>query len=79
MAATEQATITYDLKNIRDDIEDIINNPTKDSIEKDNKFQYKQWLHNGKRACCRLWPGRPYNPLLGTFFWLHHHARLPGQ
>ena len=48
MAALEQPTIRYDLRNIRDDIEDVINNPTKDSIEKDNKFQYKQWLHDGK-------------------------------
>ncbi len=41
MAALEQPTIRYDLRNIRDDIEDIINNPTKDSIEKDNYFQNK--------------------------------------
>lgn len=48
MAALEQSTIRYDLKNIRNDIEDVVKNPTKDSIEKDNYFQYKQWLHDGK-------------------------------
>ena len=48
MAATEQAIIRYDLRNIRNDIEDVIKNPTKDSIEKDNHFQYKQWLQNDK-------------------------------
>ena len=41
MAALEQSTIRYDLKNIRNDIEDVVKNPTKDSIEKDNYFQYK--------------------------------------
>lgn len=49
MAATEQAIIRYDLRNIRNDIEDVIKNPTKDSIEKDNHFQYKQWLQNDKQ------------------------------
>jgi hypothetical protein len=48
MVILEQYTIRYDLKNIRPDIEDIIKNPIKEIIEKNNCLKYKQWLHNDK-------------------------------
>jgi len=48
MDLPEYNTIQYDLKNIKSNIEDIITNPIKDSIEKKNCFICKQWLHNDK-------------------------------
>jgi hypothetical protein len=48
MAELQQATIRYDLRNIKNDIEEVIKSPTNDNIKNTNNFQYKQWLHNGK-------------------------------
>ena len=41
-------SIEYDLAKVTSKIENIINNPSKDDIEKDMEYTYKQWLHNDK-------------------------------
>ena len=41
-------SIEYDLAKVTSNIENIINNPSKDDIEKDMEYTYKQWLHNDK-------------------------------
>ena len=41
--------IKYDLMMMRNDMNDIINDPKKDNIEKQGEFLYKQWLDNNKR------------------------------
>lgn len=48
MAMSYEASIKYDLSLVRPDINNIINDPKKENIEKNGEFIYKQWLHNGK-------------------------------
>lgn len=48
MAMYYEASIQYDLSTVRPDINNIINDPKKENIEKNGEFIYKQWLHNGK-------------------------------
>jgi hypothetical protein len=48
MDESQQPTIRYDLRNIKNDIEEVIKTPTNDNIKNTKIFQYKQWLHNGK-------------------------------
>ena len=40
--------IEYDLAKVKNDIKNILNNPSKDDIEKDQEYVYKQWIHNDK-------------------------------
>lgn len=41
-------SIEYDLAKVKNDIKSILNNPSKDDIEKDQEYIYKQWIHNDK-------------------------------